>query len=47
MAKISVESAAGAGFKLIGQRPLSVFVWGLFVVLVLWLPVAGMLADDR
>ena len=34
MASLSVSAAAGAGFKLIGKRPLSVLAWGLFYVLV-------------
>jgi len=34
MADIEVSAAAGAGFKLIGARPVSVFIWGLFMVLL-------------
>jgi hypothetical protein len=38
MAEISVSDAAGAGFKLIGSKPVSVFVWGLFMLLVVFTP---------
>jgi hypothetical protein len=38
MADISVSAAAGAGFKLIGSKPVSVFIWGLFLVLVTFVP---------
>jgi hypothetical protein len=38
MANISVSDAAGAGFKLIGSKPVSVFIWGLFLVLVTFVP---------
>ena len=43
MAGIEVTAAAGAGFGLIGKRPLSVLAWGLFVVVVMFLPVAALL----
>jgi hypothetical protein len=39
VADISVSAAAGAGFKLIGSKPVSVFIWGLFMVLVVFAPV--------
>ncbi len=38
MASFSVSDAAGAGFQLIGRKPLSVFVWGLFAIVVGVLP---------
>ena len=38
MAKFSASDAVGAGFVLIGRRPVSVFVWGLFAVLAVWAP---------
>jgi len=38
VADISVSAAAGAGFKLIGSKPVSVFIWGLFMVLVTFVP---------
>src|ERR1700722_6867350 len=52
MAEISVGSAVGAGFELIGKRPVSVLVWGLLRVgfvaatLSLYAPVMiGMFAE--
>ena len=45
MANFSVSDAVGAGFKLIGQRPVSVFVWGLFVVVLGVLPALGMVSS--
>ena len=52
MSEISVGSAIGAGFQLIGRRPVSVLVWGLLRigfavgVLALYAPVfMGMFAD--
>lgn len=44
MAKFSASDAVGAGFALIRRRPLSVFAWGLFAVLVVYgplIPTAG------
>ena len=43
MAKLAVSDAVGAGFKLIGQRPVSVFVWGLFTIVFGVLPALGMI----
>jgi len=34
VADVSVSAAAGAGFKLIGSKPVSVFIWGLLMVLL-------------
>jgi hypothetical protein len=43
MASFSVSDAAGAGFQLIGRKPLSVFAWGLFAVVVGVLPIMGIM----
>ncbi len=45
MASLSVGDAVGAGFKLIGQRPVSVFVWGLFTIVFGVLPALGMVSS--
>ena len=46
MASFSVSAAVGAGFQLIGRKPLSVFVWGLFAVVVGVLPVLGVMGTS-
>ena len=38
MASFSAGDAMGAGFALIRRRPISVFVWGLFAVAAVYLP---------
>ena len=43
MAGIEVTAAAGAGFGLIGKRPLTVLAWGLLVVVLVGLPVAALM----
>ena len=46
MAKLSASDAVGAGFGLIRRRPLSVLVWGLFAVVVIYgplIPAAGVI----
>jgi len=44
MASISVGAAAGAGFQLIGRRPVSVISWGVFNLLLGVAPVVMLLA---
>lgn len=34
----SIGEALGDGFRLAGQRPMSVFVWGLLLLIPAWLP---------
>jgi hypothetical protein len=46
MAHLSVGDAAGAGFKLIGGKPLSVFAWGLFAIVLGVLPVMAMMGTS-
>ena len=43
MANFSVSDAVGAGFNLIGRRPVSVFAWGLFTILFGVLPALAMI----
>jgi len=45
MASLSVSTAAGAGFQLIGKRPISVFAWGLFYVLAGVLPALALISS--
>jgi hypothetical protein len=45
VADISVSAAAGAGFKLIGSKPVSVFIWGLFMVLLVVAPAVALFAS--
>ena len=45
MADISVSAAAGAGFRLIGAKPLSVFAWGLLMVLLAFAPFVALFAQ--
>jgi hypothetical protein len=52
MAEISVGSAVGAGFELIGRRPISVLIWGLIrvgfvaAILAIYAPVLmGLVAE--
>lgn len=44
MAGISVSAAAGAGFELIGRKPLAVLGWGLLIFVAGVLPVVGVFA---
>jgi hypothetical protein len=44
VAGISVSAAAGAGFELIGRKPLAVLGWGLFIFFAGILPVVGLFA---
>lgn len=52
MARFSIGAALGDAFRLVGQRPLSVFVWGLLILLpsagmlLLMLPMMGALASS-
>jgi len=43
MAEFSVSAAAGAGFKLIGRRPVSVIFWGIFYVLIGVIPIFALM----
>jgi hypothetical protein len=43
MAGFSASQAVGAGFTLIGRRPVSVFIWGLFAVILTWAPLTPMI----
>ena len=45
MANLAISDAVGAGFKLIGQRPVSVFIWGLFTIVFGVLPALGMISS--
>ena len=43
MTNFSVSDAVGAGFTLIGKRPVSVFAWGLFMIVFGVLPALAMI----
>jgi hypothetical protein len=43
MAELSVSAAAGAGFKLIGRKPLTVIFWGIFYILVGVVPIFALM----
>jgi hypothetical protein len=44
VAGISVSAAAGAGFELIGRKPLTVLLWGLLIFVTGVLPLVGIFA---
>src|SRR5687768_15858637 len=44
MTEFSITQALGAGFRLIGRKPLAVLAWGFLHALIVWVPLLLLMA---